>query len=323
MDKLRRASDLMQKGFSLLDEHRYGDALKVGRALKKLRHSSAFEILALAYLGSNKLSRAIAVLEEGVTKVGRVWILWELLGNCYSDAGRFGKAEQAYAEALTREGCDTDVVHLNRAIAFNRRGKFAEAKLALRHVKSPRLVRRADACRLRNALHLGEFLSARRLALRLCRGHPIPAENYDSESESELFVACALALKDHPITRRKALRLAFKAVEVQPNNGEALAIIREIQRRGTSGLHLFRLVIHGVWDSPIGKSSRPPGLFRTLEIAAPDAQAAFRRARPFFPKAIRETLSIEECRTLRNSKPAMEGVYFLSANMFYPRRRRG
>ena len=69
----------MQKGFSLLDEHRFADALKVGRTLKKLRHSSAFEILALSYVGSNKLSMAIAVLEEGITKAGRVWILWELL----------------------------------------------------------------------------------------------------------------------------------------------------------------------------------------------------------------------------------------------------
>jgi tetratricopeptide (TPR) repeat protein len=322
MDKLRRASDLMQKSFSLLDEHRYADALKVGRTLKKLRHSSAFEILALAYLGSNKLSRAIAVLEEGVTKAGRVWILWELLGNCYSDAGRFGKAEKAYAEALTREGCDTDVVHLNRAIAFNRGGNFAEAKLALRHVKCPRLVRRADACRIRNALHLGEFLSARRLALRLCRRHLV-AENYDSESESELFVACALALKGHTKTKGKALRLAFKAVELQPTNLEALVVIREIQRRETSDLHLFRLMIHGFWNSPIGKSRVPPGFFRTLEIAATDQQAAFRYGRPFFPKAIRETLSIEECRTLRSFKPTVEGVYFLSGYSFYPRRRKG
>src|SRR5260221_870929 len=139
MDRLPRANHLMRKGFSFLDEHRSTDALEIGRKLKKLPHSSAFEILALAHVRSNKLSKAIAVLEEGVTKVGRVWILWELLGNCYSDAGRFAKAEKAYREALTREGCDLDVVHLNRAIAFNRRGKHAEAKIALRLVKSPRL----------------------------------------------------------------------------------------------------------------------------------------------------------------------------------------
>ncbi|MDB6037312.1 MAG: hypothetical protein JWM99_1153, partial [Verrucomicrobiales bacterium] len=99
MDKSRRTSDIMQKGFAFLQERRYADALKIGQDLKKLRHSSAFEILALAYLRSNKLSKAIKVLEEGVAKAGRVWLLWELLGNCYSDAGRFVKAEKAYVEA--------------------------------------------------------------------------------------------------------------------------------------------------------------------------------------------------------------------------------
>src|SRR5688572_5527241 len=120
MNKLQRATALMQKGFSFLDAHRYEDALKVGENLKKLRHSSAFEILALAYLRTGKLSKAIAILEEGVIRANRVWVLWELLGNCYSDGGRYSKAEKAYAEALRRENCDDDVIHLNRAIAFNR-----------------------------------------------------------------------------------------------------------------------------------------------------------------------------------------------------------
>src|SRR3954471_1371043 len=142
MDKLQQSTKLMEEGFSLIDECRYEAALKVGRRLKKLRHSSAFEILALAYLRSERLSKAIAVLEEGVAKAGRVWILWELLGNCYSDAGRFAKAEKAYQKALQLEGCNHDVVHLNRAIAFNRTGKYSDAKSALWLVKSPRLRRR-------------------------------------------------------------------------------------------------------------------------------------------------------------------------------------
>lgn len=322
MDKLRRASDLMQNGFSFLDEHRYTDALKAGQKLKKLRHSSAFEILALAYLRSGKLSKAIAVLEEGVTKAGRVWILWELLGNCYSDAGRFAKAEKAYGKALAREGCDRDVVHLNRAIAFSRREKHVDAEMALKLVKSPRLHRRADACRIRNALQLGETRSAHRLALRLYRRHPVPDENYDRESESEIFLACALALKGSPKTKAKAVRLTFKAVEMQPDNTEALAVIREVQRRETASPHLFRLLLHGVWDAPIGKSRVPPGFFRTLEVAASSQQAALEYAMPFFPKAVRESLSVEETKTLRSSALTLEGVYFLSAYHFYPRRRK-
>src|SRR5947209_13873499 len=241
MSQLRRASQLMQWGFSLLGQHRYADAQKVGQKLKRLRHSAAFEILALAYLHSDKLSKAIAILEEGVTKAGPVWVLWELLGNCYSDARRFAKAENAYAEALAREGCDRDVIHLNRAIAFNRKQMYAKAQLPLRLVKSPRLYRRAEACRVRNSLKLGEARVAHRLALSLCGCRTTAAENYDMESKSEILLACAQALKDSPRTKDKALRLAFKALQLRPNNDEPLKVIRDIQGRNATSRHIFRI----------------------------------------------------------------------------------
>src|SRR5437867_3873200 len=101
MNKPQRVSSLMRRGFSLLRAHRYGDALEAGRKLKRLRHSSAFEIMALAHLRLGVLGKAIAILEEGVRKAGRVWLLWELLGNCYSDAERYDAAENAYQEALS------------------------------------------------------------------------------------------------------------------------------------------------------------------------------------------------------------------------------
>ncbi len=312
----------MQKGFALLEDHRYEDALKVGKNLKKLRHSSAFKILALAYLRSDKLSKAIAVLEEGVAKAGRVWILWELLGNCYSDSGRYSKAEKAYQKALRLEGCDYDVIHLNRAIAFNRAEKHTEARDALRFVKSQRLRRRADACRIRTALALEDILSARRLALRLSRSRPAREENYDRESESEILLSRALALRANSTTKAKALHLALRAVEVKPNNTEALGLIREILHRKTPHLLLFRLLIHGVWNVPIGKSSTPPGFFRTVEVAAPGEPEALRYAKPFFPIAARKSLSVEESKT-RNSPPiTLEGVYFLSGYAFYSQRKR-
>lgn len=322
MDTLQRATKLMQKGFSCLDEHCYAEALKIGRELKKLRYSSAFEILALAYLRSDKLLKAIEVLEDGVSKAGRVWILWELLGNCYSDAGRFAKAEKAYQKALQLEGCDHDVIHLNRAIAFNRAGKHTDAKSALRFVRSPRLRRRADACRIRTALKLGDAKSARQLALSLSRCRPMRKENHDRESESEIFLSCAVTLKDSPDTKGKALRLAFRAVEVQPNNAEALALIREILQRKTACRLLFRLLIHGVWDAPIGKSSVPSGFFRTVEVAAAAQPAAFRYAKAFFPKAVRKSLSIEKTKTFDDSALALDGVYFLSGYAFYARRKK-
>src|SRR5215475_5566062 len=108
INKDQRVSSLMEKGFSYLRLNRISDALATGRKLKRLRHSSAFEIIALAHLRLGAVRKAIAVLEEGVIKAGRVWLLWELLGNCYSDAGRYKAAEAAYKQALSKDKCDAD-----------------------------------------------------------------------------------------------------------------------------------------------------------------------------------------------------------------------
>lgn len=322
MDKYRQTAILMQKGFALLAEHRYQEALKMGHRLKKLRHSSAFEILALAFLHLGKLPKAISVLEEGVAKAGRAWILWELLGNCYSDAGRYSKAETTYRQALQKEKCNRDVIHLNRAIAFDRAGKHAEAMNALRFVRLPRLQRRADACRIRTRLELGKIRAARQLAFRLSRCRPTSGENYDKAAESEILLSCALGLGRDEKTKARSERLAFRAVDARPHNAEALALIREIRHRKAPHLHLSKLIIHGVWNTPIGNSSVPPGFYRTVEAAAANEDAAFKLARRFFPKAVRQSLSVEEVQPLDRTSIGLEGVYFLSSYFFYPRRRR-
>ena len=71
----------MDRGFELVNNGEYEDALDVGMQLKSMRHTSAFEIIALAHAGLDDLEQAIEILEEGVTQGPTVWLLWQLLGN--------------------------------------------------------------------------------------------------------------------------------------------------------------------------------------------------------------------------------------------------
>lgn len=310
---------MMRKGFSLLRTHRYSDALEVGRKLKRLRHSSCFEIMALAYLHLGELPRAIAILEEGVAKAGRVWLLWELLGNCYSDAGRYGVAERSYQEALSKERCDAEVIHLNRAIAFERAGNLKKAWTAIQQVHSSHLSRRADALRIRILLVLGKKRTASRLALALSRRH-IPMEAIDSSSESSILCTCALALKDKARTRQKARNLAFRAVTFSASTASALSLIRGIDDQRSPESSLYQLLIHGVWNEPFGRSKIPPGFFRTCQVAAPDVATAFRYAKGFFPVEVRSSLRIEECKSIPSKDVTLDGVYSITGLMFYRRR---
>lgn len=321
MDKAPLSSNLMKEGFALIDEGRFGDAIEVGRRLKKLRHSSAFEIIALGYLYGGKVAKAVTVLEEGVSKAERVWILWSLLGNCYSDVARFDDAEVAYQAALSRDHCDKAAVHLNRAIAFSRAGKPAEALAAVKRVKSPHLLRRGGACRIRIERELGNIQVAQRFALQLSRRRPAADECLDEASKSEIFLACALGLKDNSRTRGQARRLAFRATEEDPGNAQALEVIRTT-KQGRLCPKLYQLLISGVWSRPLGKSHLPPGFFRSLQVAALSEKAAFRHARMFFPATVRNSLAIEEIKETPSRQLLCEGVYRLEGYAFYRRRNR-
>jgi hypothetical protein len=128
--------------------------------------------------------------------------------------------------------------------------------------------------------------------------------------------------KGQPPNQRQGLRRAYRAADEQPNNAEALALIREIQQRKASCLVLFRLLVHGVWCGSIDISSARPGFFRTLEVAAASQSAALREAKRFFPMPVRKSLSIEKAIKLDGSSPSLAGVYCLSGYAFYPRKRK-
>ena len=75
-------------------------------------------------------------MKRGLRWADQVWLLWHLLGHCYSDMGRFREAEQAYLDALQRPHCNPDWVNLNRSIAFLRAGRIDKAKSTLSSVRS-------------------------------------------------------------------------------------------------------------------------------------------------------------------------------------------
>jgi tetratricopeptide (TPR) repeat protein len=318
--KQKRISRLMEKAFSLLDAGELKGAEKIGRELKKLRHSSAFEILALAYLRQQKPAKAVNVLEEGTRKAGKVWLLWELLGNCYSDLGRFRDAETAYQRALQQKGCDPSVVHLNRAIAFERNGRSDAANLAVRQVKSKNLRRRADAIRIRLALVDGKKRTAKQLASRTARRRPNAEERYDRETESAILLSCALAFQKSPAERKQLIRLAVRAVDLNPNNTEALALIREARARKARHSRQYALFIHGRWNTPLSKAKAPPGFFRTIRVVAPTEKIAFQYAKQFFPTPVRKMIGVEKYSFTDGDDLNFEGVYYLSGYSFYDRR---
>ena len=119
--RTREARRLSEHGMRCIREHDYERALKFAGELRKLRHSSTFELEALARAGLGDVEGAVRALQDGVAKAPTVWLNWQLLGNRLSDLERYDEAAVAYARALQCPDVHESSLHLNQAILASRR----------------------------------------------------------------------------------------------------------------------------------------------------------------------------------------------------------
>lgn len=98
-------------------------ALAAGQNLVDHRHAYGFEVLARAYLLRDEKTRAIATLQDGVTKAPNVWQLWELLGDSWTDVGDTRRARESYERVLALPNADS----VARAHALTELERYDEA----------------------------------------------------------------------------------------------------------------------------------------------------------------------------------------------------
>jgi tetratricopeptide (TPR) repeat protein len=234
----------MREGYAALEAGRLARAFEAGEQLQGLRHPAAFEILAVVHARQGELARAIAVLEEGVRAAPRVWVLWKLLGDQYSDAGRFAEGHQAYHEALLCPEADEDLIRLNVARALDREGRHVEALDSLDRIATGDhgLAFRRDVMRvglLRQACRAEE---ASRLAERIEETRP---EDADAELVSALLAEHGAAVWQGRHDRDEALRLVWEALEWSRGQPTALWVVREVEGKFSRANRQFRLVVEG------------------------------------------------------------------------------
>ena len=127
MATTRKVQKLMEDAYELLDSYSCDEAVKIGLKLLKLGYSGAYEILALAYYRTGERQRAMETLNEGLKKAPDVWLLWQLIGNIYSDDGKYVEAHEAFARSLTCPGVDESWVRYNQAVALSRQERYLES----------------------------------------------------------------------------------------------------------------------------------------------------------------------------------------------------
>ena len=318
---------LMDRGFDHLETYEYKKAVKIGKKLIELRHTSGFEIQALAYAGLGKKKKAIRILEEGVQKGPGVWLLWQLLGNYYSDVENYAEALAAYDQALQCSNPDAKSLKFNRALVLNRQGKDEEALLQLQKNRGSDAInfrmRSMEALLLQA---LGETTRALRIAKNVRRKLNEIEQGYIWENDDDFALVYSQLGEVFWKSENKkelALECARQALELKRNELSALTLLRNITNAYSPKAKYFRLMIEGNWPEPLETEKGkllPAGFLTTYDVVADDREEAFAILLEFEPEEVRTSLKINETEVLEERPQDPKGVYRRTGYGFFPKK---
>lgn len=321
---------LMDEAFEYLDNHKWKRAIKTGRKLLDLRHSSGFEILARAYAAQGKPKKTRQILQEAVELAPKVWILWELLGVACSDAGRYEEGAKAFQSALECPAANADSIHFNWAIMLDRQDRKAEAILLLRKIPnaSPGWFRARSLLAVFLS-ELGENKKALTMAETVWKQFAAVEDEdlWDNpERSGTTFWQLANVLWRLGGNKERSLECARRSVEFERGDERFLALIREIEEQYSGKAKYYRLLVQGDWPEPIETKSgktRQAGFLSSYDIVADNKEEALQLLKPLEPSEIRETLKIAESEVLQKKVKDLKGVYRMDIYNVFPYKKSG
>lgn len=311
------AQRLIDNAFAALKANDSQRAIKIGKQLKKIRHSSAFEILALAYEAVDRLEDAVLVLEEGIQVAPSVWLLWQLLGNFYSDQQRYQESLACYQRALECPCVDSSYIHLNLALVFSRTKQWEVALNQLPNVTSDALQFPAKVLRMKLLNVLGRFEETQALkadAEALSVSYP----EKERPEVARMYAYLGEAVWESRRDSAAALDYAWKSIAGNRNDPTALWLIRAVLNDVSPNAHYMNVIVEGEWSVPFEGQTKPHGFFVVYVVVADTPEEALNLIKPFEPSEVRASLAVDEYKTLEPSPTELKGVYSSSSYIFSP-----
>ena len=219
---------LIEEADEALAEGDLKTAERAGEALLAARHIYGFEVLTRMHQQRGDLAKALATIEDGVSKAPRAWPLRLLQGELHSDNGEYDAALAAYDSVLAIDGADVDAVHINAAIVLHRAGRYEEALARLDRAPGESDETLFAAARIRaDILNILERPDDAMAAAE--KGLALVTDDVPTSDVADLYAAMAKSalMKGD---RDEALRRAKEAVALDDNEIARL-IVREIQGR--------------------------------------------------------------------------------------------
>ena len=323
MTKLEQIEDLMKAGFEAVNDFDTKVAIKIGKKLKKLRHTSAFEILALAYLNEENSEKAIKILKEGVDVAPKLWILWQLLGNTYSDINKYDEAQKCYQKALECEGNDGNSILYNSALAYARTKDKTHHEEQIDRIsvqelhenKQFNLLFLVASEKVSLLIKKGALEESRKFSEKYIN---IGIDKYEYRTEYSELLAIYAELMWRLQETNIAINYLDEAIELDKSNNTAMWLVREIDNLTSETAKYFNILIMGVWLEPFEGESTKPGFFTSYKVVAEDTEHTLHFIKRFEQPEIHKTIKIEESEILNEKPNAPLGVYETTGYSFFP-----
>lgn len=308
----RRVEKLSQKGYDLVEEEKFDQALEVARELDRLKYSAGFEIAALALAGKGDLAAAVRVLEDGVEKAPGAWLNWQLLGNFRSDLDRFTEAGAAYERALECPGVSRSSIRLNQAILANRTGDHAAVLQLAADVDDPEMAVWAAALRADSLTALGRLEEAERLGLQILKE---AAEDGNADPLCNVALNLARIRLDRGEPRPAVRAFAVQQLERDPANNDLLTLIRDIDGLYSETARDYRLLIRGQIPEGSPMAGEAEGFYSRWEVLADSPEEALEFIRAIDTPAA--PLKVEEWEARKGRPRDPKGVYWRSGRVYF------
>lgn len=289
------AQRLHDEALARIDEGDLARARAIAAELRAMRWSGAFEIEALAARAEGDLDAAVRVLEQGVALAPAAWPLRQLMGTLCSEAGRIDDALAALDAALRCEGVWVSSVRYNRAVARMRGGDpggaLADAESVLEDPATPPFT--LDA--LRVALDALHALGRAEDGVSLVRAMTGSLARGDARGRAELAAFAALATVRAGAGEPEVRRALDEAIDAGCARREVLDALAALPAEGTGGVR-YRVTLSA--PRPDDAPAEVAGYLRVVEVRARDEAHAFELARAIEPRAVRDAITLEECRAI-------------------------
>ncbi|HRV80228.1 MAG: hypothetical protein H6830_08295 [Planctomycetes bacterium] len=303
---------LISTGYQQVKDGEFEEALKTAHAIEDLRHTTAFEIAALAKLGLDDTEAAIAVLQRGLKLASDVWVNWQLLGNTFSDLGRYEEAENAFRDALRCSEPWVDSIRLNQAILLGRQGKPEEALKLFDGIQDPDLQFEVAAARINTLGRLGHKEQALEVAQALLQQTPLCASDEDA-----WFYVAVLELRmrfeaglEPEVVRQEALDL----LREESDNEHVLTLLRDTRGERSKDNRYLRLLVHG--NDAQGEVAAD-GFYVPYDVVAENSEDALQYIEEIEATRGFDHLEIEECEVLAKRTKDPKGVYLFGGRAYY------